>query len=250
MVSILSIENLSWINYILSGIHLIASVVLLGLALYYRNTEFRFDYLRGERTYNVSGMHLVYLAVAFLFITACFHLFYARSTYYQNSVRKGYQHIRWLEYGITATIMGFIVAVISGVRDIYLISVLTLIVFAIMTTGYFFEIFFNKYKRAWIPLLIGFVLLAVYATVVFLVYRDEASKVEDLPWWVTWIVIGTLIAFGIFGIVPLIQYVAPKLGFKWKYLWSEYGYMILSATAKLFLGGLLGYGILRRPADE
>ena len=130
--------------------------MLLGLAWYYRNTEFRIKYNRGDRVYNVSGLHIVYLAVVFLFITACFHLYYARSSDYIMNVRNGYQPIRWFEYGITATLMGFIVAVISGVRDIYLIAALTSIVFAIMTTGYFFEIFFSKYSNSLIPVLIGF----------------------------------------------------------------------------------------------
>lgn len=244
------INRLTWANYILTGIHLVASLALAVLAWIYRDVEFRVNFVRGDRTYNVSGIYLVIAAVAFLFITACFHLFYARSKYYKDKVSSGWQPIRWLEYGITATIMGLIVAAVSGVRDIYLLASLTIIVFGVMTTGYFFEVCFNFHRMAWIPILIGFLLLIVYSVIIFLVYRDEASKVKDLPGWITWIVIGTLIAFGIFGIVPLLQYFGKNFFGRWRFLWSEYAYIALSATAKLYLGFLLGWGILRRPADE
>lgn len=248
-LSLTDISRLKWANYILTGVHLIAALALAIFAWIYNGTEFKVNLLRGTKEYTISGIYIVYLAIAFLFITSIFHLYYSRSVSYLNNIKSGYQPIRWIEYGITATIMGFIVAVVSGVRDIYLLAALTIIVFAVMTTGYFFEIFFNFYSNSLIPIAIGFVLLIVYSIIVFLVYRDEASKVEDLPKWITWAVIGTLIAFGIFGIIPIIQYFGLPFINKWRFIWSEYGYIFLSATAKLFLGGLLGYGILRRPAE-
>ena len=53
-----------------------------------------------------------------------------------------------------------------------------------------------------------------------------------------------LVAFGILD-VPLLQLVWPMLSSEWKFIWSEYGYMILSATAKLFLGGMLDMVFLK-----
>lgn len=249
------LTDLTKVNYVLSGVHLIAGIALLLFAYRRRDRYFNFELTRGGRTYQVSSRTLVYTAAAFLFITAGFHLFYGLDwgKRYTRGAYAGRQSYRWLEYGITATIMALIIAVISGVTDVYLLVTLGALSVGIMATGLWFETVFSGMSNRFasmIPLLVGFALLLAYVYVVFMSYRDartlyEAKNSETIPGWITWIVIGTLLFFASFGFVPLVRWFANH-----KPVYSEYAYMALSAIAKLYLGFFLGYGILQRTDAE
>lgn len=250
---------MNW-NLILAAIHLIAGIGLFVYGYLNRNIEFSFPLYwggsgtSGDPAYNLKGVYLVYAAAAFLVITGLFHLFYSQSKIYDYEIAAGRQRLRWLEYGITATIMVVIIAIISGVRDLYTIIALAGLSFGIMMTGLWFEGGGSggSQSHSWIPIIVGFAMLAVVVYIILYNFFDEkkryeAENSETLPTWITWSVIGTLGFFSIFGIVPVLQMLGSwSSSFNWSYMTYEKIYMILSATAKLYLGGLLGYGLIKR----
>lgn len=242
---------LNKVNYGLFGLHLLAGLTLLIFSFFYRDRNFDFELYAGGDTYSIGSKWLVWMAVAFLAITSAFHLWYAIDwkNMYSRSAHAGKQSTRWLEYGITATIMAVIVAIISGIKDVYTLAVLAALTVGIMSTGLWFENIFGVESKLMmaIPLIIGFGLLFVYATIVFFGWRDEKTRIETeesekLPSWITWVVLGTLAFFGSFGIVPVIRYFKSSLN----PIWFEYIYLALSAISKLYLGFFLGYGLLQR----
>lgn len=259
-------------NFVLTAIHLLAALLIIFLAYREREKCFNFelntslakwfneffdinekcrikDNNECNTTYNLSSRVLVWLCIAFLFITSLFHVIYGINykNIYADNAFTGRQSLRWIEYGITATIMAFIIAVISGVNNVFILGILVLHIIAVMATGWWFEKTFNDNGKGWIPILVGFGLLSVYTVIVFVSYlraRDKYNQEnpdETLPQWITWIVIGTLIFFGCFGIVPVIRKI-----FNHEPIYSEYAYMVLSLTSKVYLGAFLAYGLLQR----
>lgn len=239
--------NILKINYLLFGLHLIAGLVLVGLALFRNSKGLPFKITLGEREWNFGPKVLVYWAAAFLLITCGVHLFYALNynNMYLSQVNRGHNMYRWVEYSITANIMAFIIAIFARITDGYLLLAIFAIVTGIMFTGMWFESVTGIMSL--VPIVVGFILFAVFAFIIFMKYRDEVSKVEvNVPNWLQWVVIGTLVFYGIFGVVPILRY----LGFLDDKYWYEYSYLGLSLVSKLFLGSLLGYGAFFGDAAE
>lgn len=245
-------QILQYVNYGLFGLHLIAGLVLLIFAWIRRERNFQIQLFWREKPVEFSARWLVWMAVAFLLITAGFHLWYAWNTHgwYGQHSRQGTMSVRWYEYGITATIMAIIVAIISGVNNVLLVVTIAALAVGIMSTGLWFETIFGQ-SMPFIPLIVGFLLLAAIYVAVFVSYRDRVNEAnadpetEEIPSWITWLVIGTLAFYGVFGIVPVVRWLT-----NWDPIYFEYAYLALSATAKLYLGAFLGYGVLQRAAAE
>lgn len=254
--------SLSSSNYILAAIHAIAALCLLVFAIIRRNRSFDYELYFRDKTFNIKSIWIVYGAVAFLGITSLVHVFYGwdYDKMYSSRVNKMKQYFRWIEYGITATLMSIIIALISGVKNVYTLILLGTLISSVMVTGYWFESIYVSgsllsYKYL-VPLILGFFMITAYIFVVFMTYLDEKKKYEakenkTLPRWITFSVIGTLLFFSSFGVVPLLKLFSYKLndmGIKFKFTNTtyEYCYLILSLTAKLYLGFFLGYGLLQR----
>lgn len=260
-----NLTTLSKVNYGLSLLHMLGALTLLILAIVYKDRSFNFtinnrllnsvsltDSSKNISEYSIFSLNsrvLIYMCIAFLAITSAFHLFYALDLrgWYSRNARQGTMSLRWLEYGITATIMGIIIAVLSGVTNLTLIVVLGTVFIATMSTGLWFEQVFDvKFSfKSLIPLFIGFLLLAGYIYSVMISYFDQRKVLEsqskDIPKWITWVVIGTLGFYGIFGIVPVVRWAT-----NWNPVWFEYAYLFLSAVAKFYLGAFLGYSLTQR----
>lgn len=79
-----------------------------------------------------AKVDIVLLILLFTGVTAFAHLLYGGliNRYYNKEIKRGRNLIRWVEYGITATIMAVILAVVGGVRhyqSIVLIAVTTVV---------------------------------------------------------------------------------------------------------------------------
>lgn len=238
-------------NTILAIIHALAAVALMGFAIMRKERSFDYKLKTGDKEYTIQSLWIVYTAVAFLGITSLVHIFYASNIgeIYSNGVSQMKQYVRWFEYGITATIMAVIIALISGVKNIYTLGILGALIVLVMGTGFWFEYMYTKNWKwsIFLPLIVGFGLLAVYIFIVMKSFFDAKKEYEEkengktLPSWITWSVIGTLGFFSVFGFVPLL-----KLFFNIENMTYEYIYLGLSLTAKLYLGFFLGWGLLQR----
>ena len=86
---------------------------------------------------------LFWLTAAFTAVTALAHLAYATNGFgtgfYLKSIKNGSNPLRWLEYGVSASCMAVILAVLSGIRLRNYIIIIFLATFAQMLQGYNIE---------------------------------------------------------------------------------------------------------------
>lgn len=189
------------------------------------------------------------LVVSFFGVTAAFHLFYALNpgNLYLNAVKSGNNYFRWVEYSISATIMMLIIAVLSGVKDTQNYILLLTSAFAMIWTGQWFET--SKGGARWVPIIIGFILLAGAFIVIWNSFKRRLDEVKaagfNLPGWLWATVIILFIFYTSFGVVPIVQ--AMKGG---NYRNYEKTYLTLSLASKATLGILVGYGFGQRSQTE
>ena len=100
---------------------------------------------------------------AFCAITAAAHLVYATDAFgvYSTAIAGGSNFIRWIECGITASLMLGIVAVLSGIRNLEKLLLLMAANAAVMLQGFYVEkAIFEKASlfEKILPLLVGWAL--------------------------------------------------------------------------------------------
>ena len=201
--------------------------------------------------YNYHDVHTITLEsilVLIFLITACFHIYYARSEFYNRELEKGYNRIRWLEYAITSTLMIFILSIISGVKDFDTVLSLCIINATLMSFGYYFELSNDNLSKI-LSLIIGFILLLFIWFIIFRNFGYRISEVEALdrefPLWIYGVLTPMFFWWLSFGIVATLQYF-KKGDFKT----YEFYYIILSYLSKAFMGYYLAYGMLREPDNN
>jgi hypothetical protein len=198
---------------------------------------------------DIGTIPLETLVVVIFFITSLFHIFYATSPLYYTEINNGYNRYRWLEYGITSSLMIFVLCIISGVKDFDTVILLTFMNGFLMSFGYFFEMSQERQAKL-ISLVMGFFMLLVIWFTIFrnFFYRvDEVNKVSTrkIPTWIYGVLIPMFFWWISFGLVAMIRYI--KGGDPRKY---EFFYILLSYLSKAFMGYYLTYGILREPEPE
>lgn len=200
---------------------------------------------------DVSTISLEVLLVLIFLITAFFHLYYAtdgfKSGFYKKELLLGYNRLRWLEYGITSTLMMYLLVTLSGVKDFDAAFSLCMINFLLISYGYFLETSTSDITKK-LSLSLGFISLIFIWAVVFrnFGYRITESKEagENIPSWIYGVLIPMFFWWTSFGVVATIKYV--RGGDPNKY---EMWYIILSYLSKAFMGYYFAFGILRDPPE-
>jgi len=173
--------------------------------------------------------------IFFYLWTSLAHALYAidPKQIYSKSIAKGQTPLRWIEYGVSATVMLAIMIIVSGVKDQHAFSLMIYMSIAIMSTGYWYET-----TKSLIPILIGFLLLFGISFVIISSFNQRLNEAKQLgasiPDFVYGVVYVMLMFYGIFGFVPLLPLKA-----------QEYTYMALSLIAKTSLGTFLAIGATR-----
>lgn len=232
-------------NITLSIIHALLAVSIGAILI---SNDFDIDLeLRKHRIVNstsiqtwssIQGMnmnnYIKYGLIFFYVWTSLAHTLYAIDPYevYTKSIENYQFPLRWIEYGVSATVMLGIMGIVSGVKDEYTFYLLLFSSVAIMSTGYWYETTQSK-----LPILLGFFLLIGVAIVIISSFNqrlDEAtSRGVNIPSFVYGVVYIMLFFYSIFGFVPL---VSQKN--------QEYYYMVLSLISKTTLGVLLAMGVM------
>lgn len=206
---------------------------------------------------DVSTVALKVILVLIFLITAGFHYYYAtngfRSGSYEKELRKGFNRYRWMEYAITSTLMIFIFAIISGVKDFDTTLSLCALNAVLMSFGYFFELTPDR-KSKMIALGIGFSILAYIWITIFrnFFYRIEEVKNnagKNLPSWLYGVLIPMFFWWLSFGLVAALKFKnMDKKDYNFRRY--EFFYIILSYMSKAFMGYYLTYGLLRESTDN
>jgi len=265
--------QLTTLNGYAAALHALSSVGVTS-AFYANGQEANFD--TNLYTYKISALsnddktatleYYRYLTVttsaiesmiaAIFLITSFFHTFYATDGFgtgvYLKEIKKGYNRFRWLEYAITSTIMIFVLAVISGVRDFDTVYELCVLNAVLMSLGFFLEQTDNKQVQI-AALSIGFLLVAaIFFTLLrnFYYRVDEVEKLgRKLPGWLDYVLLPMLFWWLSFGIVATMNVLA-KNKINYDYARYEKFYIYLSFLSKANMGYYLTFGVTRDQTDK
>jgi hypothetical protein len=222
------------------------------------------------------------LIVLFFVITSGFHAYYASNVNgnYEKMIKNRNNWMRWIEYSITSTLMLYIIAILSGVKDEGVYSSIFSINVAMIYAGQLVEEyaedeieFMGKIVPKWtVPMTLGFVLLLAEFRVIinsfnknisgvneavlkFKKYKDSQNEEEQekykiylqfadklqIPSWLNYTIYGLFAFFSSFGFISLYGVVTKQ-----PYEKTEKMYLLLSLLSKAFLGGFVAYGLGER----
>jgi len=223
------------------------------------NTEIVFEQPKAITSWNV-----IYGVLAFFFITAAAHVYYATNGFgtgsYKAAITQGWNPYRWVEYGISASIMSVLIGLVDGTRDFPTLIALALLTLGLQLNGFSVEsnlrgsralgtnakdsVVGSTVSGWFLFVALWFVLIFSFASLVIDV--DQKYTDESVPPWIWFVVIGQLLFYASFGIVQLIHIVRRFKNEDFDYATIESYYILLSFAAKLALAGGIGYGIIFR----
>lgn len=217
-----------------------------------RNQDVTFDFGENSPHIEVKSYSLQALVAIIFFITALFHYYYYKSKNYYKEISRGYNRYRWVEYGITATLMIFVLALISGIKELYTVLFLVCSSIVLMSFGYFFEM--SKDRKVKLSALIMGFFIFTYSWAVFLAnFFPNIQSTKDLgfeiPSWVYAVLLPMIFWWFSFGLVAILNFRAYK---KKGYDYSRYEkyYIFLSFMSKAFMGYYLTFGLTRDAAER
>lgn len=208
--------------------------------------------------------------LAFFGVTALAHLLYATDFFgtklYSKVISAGWNPYRWIEYGISASLMISLIAPFSGLRDSHAVGLAIASTAAMQGTGFLAERALiastPDYNAAIVATLVGWVLLAAAWTAILRSFFLELQTVESLideleptgisgkkiefPTWLWGIGAVQLAFFSSFGIVQIVEIIQKRSGKSFNYMNIERAYLILSFLAKASLASVLAYGLVGR----
>lgn len=218
------------------------------------------------------SFNIIYGCLLFFAITAFAHLFYATDGFgsgkYSKVISEGWNPYRWVEYGLSASIMTVLIANTLGIKDFNHILSLVFINVAMQVCGFLVEnaLIQREINTTTIKAstFAGWVLLSGIWIPILIAMRDLFKDVKDnytgildpvtnkpieIPTFVWIIIFSQIINFSCFGVAQLLQ-VRDGLNNKLKpFEVYESRYLTLSFVGKLALAGALSYGLIFRTKD-
>lgn len=214
------------------------------------------------------------IVVAFFAITSVAHFIYAtdffgKGWYSTHIINFGWNPYRWVEYSITASLMIYLISAVSGTKDDVSAISNALITPGLMLSGFTTEralkqnalhdwslspslakpaidapIVLSNVFPAWI--LYGvhwYIILSNYSRLA----KDAREQGRPLDKSVTFMVYSQLVFFSLFGIIQSYQvyrWISSREGrAEPSFAQYEKSYIVLSAVAKLALGGTVLYAL-------
>lgn len=209
------------------------------------------------------------LVLAFFGVTALAHLLYATDFFgmgwYSDALTKGWNPFRWIEYGISASLMVAIIAPFSGQRDASSVGLIVAANAAMQGQGFLVERALiapggPDMTSAYFATLVGWLLLvAAWASILraFFNTLNDVNKLGTfkLPSWLWGIGVVQAAFFSSFGFVQLAQLRDAAKSAKSgdaasNFLRFEKSYLVLSFLAKASLASVLAYGLVGRNQES
>ena len=203
-----------------------------------------------DRSKTFFDLSFPWLIAIFLFLAAADHLLVAgplRSWYHAN-LAKGMNVARWVEYSLSASIMIVLIALLTGVNNLYAL----IAVFGVNASMILFGLLMEQVNRDrddvnWLPFIFGCLAGAVpwgIITTALVVATIDAPSGQGVPGFVYGIFVSLFLLFNCFAINQWLQY--RSKGRFADYLYGEKVYVVLSLVAKsalawqIFAGTLAG----------
>jgi hypothetical protein len=182
------------------------------------------------------------MVALFLFISAIAHFLLATVLYkwYVNKLKNHMNPARWYEYSISASLMIFIIAMLTTIYDIGTLMALFTLTAVMNLMGLMMEVHNQTTeKTSWLSYIIGCIAGFVPWVAIFI----PLIAAESVPDFVVYIFISIAVFFNLFAINMILQY---KKIWKWQdYLYGEKMYIVLSLVAKSALAWQVFAGTLR-----
>jgi hypothetical protein len=257
---VIALGNLRKWNIVLAVLNVVQGVLILVLsksAIFsvttsYITTDTLASKINGHSvssssTHHLFDVNMVYLIVAFFFLSAIAHLL-AVTIYrsqYEEGIAKGINKLRWVEFAINGGIMLLIIGLLSGIYDFS--SLLMIFVFNIIIniTALVIETHNQSRQRNSNSTLITGSLASILPWLVLAFYLIGTNIYGSggIPAFVYWIYFSILILFG--GLIANMFLISKKKSLWVDYLYGERIYMILSLAIKTLLAWQIFAGILR-----
>jgi len=200
-----------------------------------------------QRTELIGNIQLAPLVALFLFMSATAHLLISTRLYkkYVKYLKKKMNPYRWIEYTFSASLMIWIIAMLTGIYDIGLLIALFVLTGVMNLMGLMMEKHNQLTEKTdWTFYIIGCISGGAPWVIIAIVFAKSIIEAgAEFPNFVIYIYFSILIFFNIFAINMLLQY---KGIWKWKnYLYGERMYIILSLVAKSALAWQIFFGTLQ-----
>jgi hypothetical protein len=182
---------------------------------------------------------------AFLLLAALDHLLVASPgivRWYERNLHRGINYARWIEYSFSASLMVVLIATFAGVTDLRALIAVAGVNAAMILFGLLMErTNIGRDRLDWFPFWFGCIAGAVPWIVigVSLVGSEINGSVPGFVWG---IFISLFLLFNSFAVNMWLQY--RQVGPWRRYVFGEWGYLVLSLTAKSLLAWQIYAGAL------
>jgi len=256
-------------------LHVLLAIIFLGVVVSKGNQDGNYSFYRLNITsvdgqwpdvnvvplerneYGLNPFAAILYVEIVTFLAHGFYIYNLRKKNYQNTfywkgVVEQVHLFRWIEYALSAPVMGCIVAFFCGLRLLTSFMLVYSQYVGLMMIGYWVEreLRLLKLKKkeqpitapipAIIAFCVGMILFIIVGAAQFLLFHEaEQDNDKDMPSWIVVVVIGLFFLFFCFSI-PLLM----RIYYIWKGKENnddispnrgELSYIVLSFTAKAFL---------------
>jgi Heliorhodopsin len=187
------------------------------------------------------------IAIAlFLLLAAGDHLLMASPgvvSWYERNLRRHINSARWIEYSISASLMIVLIAMLTGITNLYALIGLFAVNAAMILFGFLMERM-NQGRDVvtWLPFIFGCLVGAVPWICITIAIVVSGTEGDGVPGFVYGIFISLFLLFNCFAVNQWLQY--RKRGRFADYLYGEKVYLVLSLIAKSALAWQVFAGTL------
>lgn len=220
------------IEYILAAILGVVALIIIVLALYYRNRNLFFQVSKDVTRYNINGRYLLYITTFFLILSAAIQ---ALSFY-----RSRYQRmIQMVDSVVSILFFGIIIAIVAGVQNLYTLIALGGIIIAFIGCWIWFNQIFipRNITSGAVPLGLALIFVCIYLAIIYMSWNDNPNRYGD-NWPVT-----TIGFVSVICIIMLLIPVLRTMNFRNR-ISDNYLVPIINVASKVIFSGLLTYGVL------
>jgi hypothetical protein len=238
--------------------HLIQAIYAESLVntIFKNNGQFPITNPIGQEINYIGSFQLTQLVPFFPLLSSLNH-FWALIDFkrYIHFVETGYNPIRWIEYSLSASIMTFIIAMLSGISDIKTLIGLVIANIGMQFIGYSVEkdtsvtlTTKNKamYETTLREQISGFIILILTFAVIGVSFVTNVvqDEVPGFVWSIIFIIFALYLVFGILSFMYT-QSGNPEKHSSLNFRKVEVGYIVLSFISKTFLTNMVLFGSIQ-----
>lgn len=196
-------------------------------------------------TQTLFDLPVGWCVAAFLLMAALDHLLVAGPgvvTWYERNLSRGVNYARWIEYSFSASLMIVLIATFAGVTDLRALLAVAGVNAAMILFGLLMErTNIGRERLDWLPFWLGCLAGAV-PWIVIGVSLVGAEIDGSVPGFVWGIFVSLFLFFNCFAVNMWLQY--RGIGPWRRYVFGEWGYLLLSLVAKSALAWQIYAGAL------